>query len=188
MAQSPQRVRRRERKNITAGVAHVNASFNNTMITITRCAGQCDQLVFGRHDGLQGVAQVDAVRRPGCRRGRRSQGGRTRRAHAGGRGEGSGFGPRKRPSGLSRRSGSRSRRSATSPRSRTMACVPVQAPPRLIASLLAAPAPRGRGRAARTDWQGVTHVLPNMREARVRQREKLAGTEEAQRAGASPRR
>ena len=32
MAQAPQRVKRRERKNITAGVAHVNASFNNTMI------------------------------------------------------------------------------------------------------------------------------------------------------------
>ncbi|MBN8934842.1 MAG: 30S ribosomal protein S11, partial [Rhizobiales bacterium] len=29
------RVRRRERKNIASGVAHVNASFNNTMITIT---------------------------------------------------------------------------------------------------------------------------------------------------------
>jgi len=35
MAREPQRIRRRERKNITAGVAHVNASFNNTMITIT---------------------------------------------------------------------------------------------------------------------------------------------------------
>jgi len=32
---SGQRVRRRERKNITSGVVHVNASFNNTMITIT---------------------------------------------------------------------------------------------------------------------------------------------------------
>ena len=29
------RVRKRERKNITSGIAHVNASFNNTMITIT---------------------------------------------------------------------------------------------------------------------------------------------------------
>ena len=29
------RPRRRERKNITSGVAHVNASFNNTKITIT---------------------------------------------------------------------------------------------------------------------------------------------------------
>jgi small subunit ribosomal protein S11 len=37
MAKAPAttRVRRRERKNITTGVAHVNASFNNTMVTIT---------------------------------------------------------------------------------------------------------------------------------------------------------
>jgi small subunit ribosomal protein S11 len=33
------RVKRRERKNITSGVAHVNASFNNTMITITDAQG-----------------------------------------------------------------------------------------------------------------------------------------------------
>jgi small subunit ribosomal protein S11 len=39
MAREPQRLRRRERKNISAGVAHVNASFNNTMITITDAQG-----------------------------------------------------------------------------------------------------------------------------------------------------
>ncbi len=33
------RVRRRERKNITSGVAHVAATFNNTMITITDAQG-----------------------------------------------------------------------------------------------------------------------------------------------------
>jgi small subunit ribosomal protein S11 len=33
------RVRRRERKNITAGVAHVNATFNNTVVTITDAQG-----------------------------------------------------------------------------------------------------------------------------------------------------
>ena len=33
------RPRRRERKNITSGVAHVSASFNNTMITITDAQG-----------------------------------------------------------------------------------------------------------------------------------------------------
>ncbi len=33
------RQRRRERKNITSGVAHVNATFNNTMITITDAQG-----------------------------------------------------------------------------------------------------------------------------------------------------
>src|SRR3989440_12010688 len=31
--------RRRERKNITSGVAHVSATFNNTMITITDAQG-----------------------------------------------------------------------------------------------------------------------------------------------------
>ncbi|HTI85535.1 MAG TPA: 30S ribosomal protein S11 [Alphaproteobacteria bacterium] len=33
------RPRRRERKNITSGVAHVNATFNNTVITITDAQG-----------------------------------------------------------------------------------------------------------------------------------------------------
>ena len=33
------RVRRRERKNIASGVAHVNSTFNNTMITITDAQG-----------------------------------------------------------------------------------------------------------------------------------------------------
>ena len=39
MAQEPGRVKRRDRKNITSGVAHVNATFNNTMITITDAQG-----------------------------------------------------------------------------------------------------------------------------------------------------
>ena len=39
MAKEAARVRRRERKNISSGVAHVNSSFNNTMITITDAQG-----------------------------------------------------------------------------------------------------------------------------------------------------
>ncbi len=40
MAKAPQtRVKRREKKNITNGVAHVNSSFNNTKITITDVQG-----------------------------------------------------------------------------------------------------------------------------------------------------
>jgi len=41
MAKQPSqaRVRRREKKNISNGVAHVNASFNNTKITITDVQG-----------------------------------------------------------------------------------------------------------------------------------------------------
>ena len=37
--ETQQRVKRRERNNITSGVAHVNASFNNTMITISDAQG-----------------------------------------------------------------------------------------------------------------------------------------------------
>ena len=39
MAKETTRVRRRERKNISSGVAHVNSTFNNTMITITDAQG-----------------------------------------------------------------------------------------------------------------------------------------------------
>ncbi len=39
MAKAPARPRRKERKNITSGVAHVNATFNNTMVTITDAQG-----------------------------------------------------------------------------------------------------------------------------------------------------
>lgn len=39
MAGEQTRVRRRERKNISSGVAHVNATFNNTMVTITDAQG-----------------------------------------------------------------------------------------------------------------------------------------------------
>lgn len=45
------RVRRREKKNITAGVAHVNATFNNTMVTITDAQGNT---IAWSSAGLQG--------------------------------------------------------------------------------------------------------------------------------------
>src|SRR6202043_2974252 len=39
MAKEKARVKKREKKNIASGVAHVAASFNNTMITITDAQG-----------------------------------------------------------------------------------------------------------------------------------------------------
>ncbi len=39
MAKPQARIRRREKKNITSGIAHVNATFNNTMVTITDVQG-----------------------------------------------------------------------------------------------------------------------------------------------------
>jgi small subunit ribosomal protein S11 len=39
MAKDKTRVKRREKKNITSGIAYVNATYNNTMITITDAQG-----------------------------------------------------------------------------------------------------------------------------------------------------
>lgn len=39
MATDKNRLRRRERKNIVSGIAHVNSTFNNTMVTITDAQG-----------------------------------------------------------------------------------------------------------------------------------------------------
>ena len=49
-----QRVRRRERKNIASGVAHVNASFNNTMITITDAQGNAIAWSSSGSNGFKG--------------------------------------------------------------------------------------------------------------------------------------
>lgn len=55
MAKAPQaRVRRRERKNITNGVVHVNASFNNTVITITDEQGNAIAWSTAGHMGFKG--------------------------------------------------------------------------------------------------------------------------------------
>lgn len=56
MAKQPtqSRVRRREKKNITSGVAHVNASFNNTMITITDAQGNAISWSSAGHMGFKG--------------------------------------------------------------------------------------------------------------------------------------
>ena len=48
------RVRRRERKNITAAVAHVNATFNNTMITITDAQGNAIAWSSAGQQGFRG--------------------------------------------------------------------------------------------------------------------------------------
>jgi small subunit ribosomal protein S11 len=48
------RPRRRERKNITSGVAHVNASFNNTVITITDAQGNAVAWASAGSQGFKG--------------------------------------------------------------------------------------------------------------------------------------
>jgi small subunit ribosomal protein S11 len=56
MAREPQRIKRQERKNITSGVAHVNASFNNTMITITDAQGNAISWSSAGMMGFKGSA------------------------------------------------------------------------------------------------------------------------------------
>ena len=48
------RVKRRERKNITSGVAHVNASYNNTVVTITDVQGNAISWASAGQQGFKG--------------------------------------------------------------------------------------------------------------------------------------
>ena len=52
--ESAPRLRRRERKNISSGVAHVNATFNNTMITITDAQGNAISWSSAGAQGFRG--------------------------------------------------------------------------------------------------------------------------------------
>lgn len=51
MAKEAGRVKRREKKNISSGIAHVNSTFNNTMITITDAQGNA---ISWSSAGMQG--------------------------------------------------------------------------------------------------------------------------------------
>jgi small subunit ribosomal protein S11 len=48
------RVRKREKKNITSGIAHVNATFNNTMITIADAQGNTIAWSSAGQSGFKG--------------------------------------------------------------------------------------------------------------------------------------
>ncbi|MEO0909483.1 MAG: 30S ribosomal protein S11, partial [Pseudomonadota bacterium] len=54
MAKEAGRVRRRERKNITSGMAHVNSTFNNTMVTITDAQGNAISWSSAGAQGFKG--------------------------------------------------------------------------------------------------------------------------------------
>ena len=48
------RVKRRERKNITSGVAHVSATFNNTVVTIADAQGNAISWASAGQQGFKG--------------------------------------------------------------------------------------------------------------------------------------
>jgi len=53
-ASASSRPRKKERKNITSGVAHVNASFNNTIITISDAQGNAISWSSAGSQGFKG--------------------------------------------------------------------------------------------------------------------------------------
>lgn len=55
MAKETARVRRRERKNISSGVVHINSTFNNTMITITDAQGNAIAWSSAGAQGFKGA-------------------------------------------------------------------------------------------------------------------------------------
>ena len=93
MAKEATRVRRRERKNIVSGVAHVNSTFNNTMITITDAQGNTISWSSAGTMGFKGSRKSTPLRRADGGRGCGQQGVGTRHADARSRSFGSGFGP-----------------------------------------------------------------------------------------------
>ncbi len=54
MAKPQTRLKRRERKNITSGIAHVSATFNNTKITITDVQGNAISWSTSGSQGFKG--------------------------------------------------------------------------------------------------------------------------------------
>ena len=117
----PQRGRRRVRKNIPVGQAHIKTSFNNTIVSLTDREGNVIAWESAGGAGLQGLAQVNAVRRAGDRRRRppaRASSTASRRSRCSSRAPVRAARPR---SARCRPPGSRSPASRTSPRRHTTA-------------------------------------------------------------------
>ena len=68
------RSRRRVRKNVTYGQAHIKTSFNNTIVTLTDPEGNVIAWESAGCGGFKGSREVDAVRRAGDRRRGRQEG------------------------------------------------------------------------------------------------------------------
>ena len=58
------RTKKRERKNISAGAAHIQSTFNNTIVTITDTQGNTVSLVQHGRAELPRLPQEHPLRRP----------------------------------------------------------------------------------------------------------------------------
>ena len=87
----PVKTKKKVKKNIQTGIAHIQSTFNNTLVTITDVSGNVMAWSSAGVAWLQGLAQVHAVRRAARGRRRREQGAGARHAHGGGVREGPGL-------------------------------------------------------------------------------------------------
>jgi len=112
MAKESTKVRKRERKNITSGIAHVASTFNNTMITITDVQGNaiswCSAGVMGFKGSRKSTPYAAQVAAETAARKAQDHGMRTLEVEVWGR-----VRVVNRPCVRCRPPGSRSRRSAT---------------------------------------------------------------------------
>ena len=86
MAKEATRVRRRERKNIVSGVAHVSSTFNNTMITISDAQGNTISWSSAGTMGFKGSRKSTPYAAQMAAEGRGAQGVGAWNAHVGSRG------------------------------------------------------------------------------------------------------
>ena len=71
--EGPKGAKKKEKRNVPHGVAHIQATFNNTIVSIADPEGNLLSLVVGRPHRVQGLAQGHAVRGPGGGAERRHQ-------------------------------------------------------------------------------------------------------------------
>ena len=92
-ASGAKKVRRKEKKNIAQGEAHIKSTFNNTIVTITDPTGAVISWASAGTVGFKG-SQVHPVRRADGSRGCRSPGDGARHEEDRRLRQGPGFGPR----------------------------------------------------------------------------------------------
>ena len=68
------KVRRKERKNVAHGHAHIRSTFNNTIVSITDPIGNVISWASSGQVGFKGSRKFDSVRRADGGRGRRTAG------------------------------------------------------------------------------------------------------------------
>ena len=146
MAREKARVKKKERKNISTGVCHVNASFNNTKILIADAQGNAIAWSSAGTMGFKGSRKSTPYAAQMAAEDAGEQGAGARRAHARGRGAGPGLRPRERAA-RPRRRRLPDHRDPRRDADRAQRMPPAQAPARLTDTKCGCPPP-GEGRAA----------------------------------------